>query len=420
VNIPFAELGLPAAAETIFVTASQSLGRFRYRYGIVTPMVAFRVARMMHFGNSARSELWQQTYRTVVDNFFGGASFYRRDGRVRPVEVRLNAEKPFADGDTARIAEFRQGDNWIPWRVNVRMDGIDTPESNPSGKLDRQVQYVSRYLGEEHRVPKKDMAALSDLVRARIVYLGKIAGAVSAGFGESFADIGIRLGPAYTLRATEADLCDTLDPWDKYGRIIGRILAGRDNEGEDLLAGFIEATLPGVMSKAEAEYLAAYRKKLAPHRELLATWKAKKHALYHILSLETAPRPRKIFDADECKRIAELWRTFCTENSLAANDLQTMLSFIGLAPPYPKYRGDMTKIDLMAEAYAFGTAAGLTRGHGLTSDTMFVYVRPNAHEEDPYHSPVYLKYGKEMSDVKDLTELDPPDCSEQFGCTRPG
>jgi hypothetical protein len=365
----------------------------------------------MRFGKAARSSLWKKTWAVLDERFFNGASFFRRDGEVRPVQVALNPAKPFADGDTAKIARFRQGDGWVDYKVNVRMDGIDTPESNPSEKLRRQVEYISRYLGEEHAIDPADMEALGRLVNARIVYLGKISGVVTAGFGAHFADIGTRLGPAYTRVAKGVPaLCDTLDIWDMYGRIVGRIMAGAENEGEDLLAGFMEAVLPGVMRGAGMEQLAAYRQKLEPYAAILKRWKAEKPELHRILGAESAPVPTDIFSAEKCRKLAGLWTGFCAENPRAINDLQTMMALIGVAPPYPKYRGHLTAMDLSAELYALGRMPEAPERFGMTSDPMYIFVRPAVDPADPDRSPVYARY-PDMSGVADISELDPPDCT---------
>lgn len=417
VNIPFARLGLPAAAENLFVQASIPLeGRFKYRNGIVTPFVAFRLQRMFHFGRADMTPLESQTYKTVNRRFFNGAGFFRNDGEVKPVEVRLRETNPFADGDTAKVISFKSGERWVKYKdgISVRMDGIDTPESNPSSKLSGHVRWISKYLQDEHDVAEGDMKALSALVGARLVYLGKLAGVVTNAFGGYFSDIGIRLAPAYMLRATHPDLCDTLDLWDKYGRIIGRILAGGENQGEDLLAGFLETVLPGAMRQAGEEQLGAYQAKIGRYAKLLAGWKHGKPELYRAVGLESAPVPTQVFGEDEGSRLAKMWTDFCARHPEAANDLQTMLAFIGVAPPYPKYRGHLTALDLSAELFALGGVPDVSAGHGLTFDPIFRFVRPIV--SDNYPSPVFLRYGTKMTDIEDLSELDPPDCRDGIGC----
>ncbi len=419
-DVRFSQLGLPTAAESLFHRAGASLGgRFKYRNGVVNPVLAFRVMRMFHFGRKLDSPLDRQTYRAVNENFFGGASFYRCDGEVRPVLIQLRKKNPFADGDTAKVMRFKDGDRWISYRngVSVRLDGIDTPESNPSGKLDGQVKWISQYLVDEYDVPPSDLGALRSLVKARIVYLGKISGAVANAFGNHFADIGIRLAPAYTLKAKHPDYCDTLDPWDKYGRIIGRILAGGENQGEDLLAGFLETVLPGAMRSADDECYTNYASLLTRHRKVLERWRTQKPELYRIFGLEDTPIPSKVFSEVKCKELARVWTDFCAAHPRAKNDLQTFMAFIGVTPPYPKYRGHFTALDLAAELYSLGGVPEVSTGHGLTSDTMFRYIRPIVH--DAYPSPVFQRYGTRITNIDgDLANLNPPDCREG-GCDIP-
>ncbi|MBT3182589.1 MAG: hypothetical protein HN337_08815 [Deltaproteobacteria bacterium] len=370
---------------------------------------------MMQFGRKLDTPLERETYEAVNQRFFQGASFYRTDGEVRPVAVKLRDSNPFADGDTAKVIKFWNGERWVGRGkgISVRMDGIDTPESNVSGngKLRGQVKWIMRYLDDEHSISSGDRGALRDLVQSRIVYLGKLSGAVTNAFGEHFADIGIRLAPAYTLRAKHPNECDTLDPWDKYGRLIGRILAGGENQGEDLLAGFLETQLPSAMRAAETEYRSSYEGILRKHRRVLGRWKSEKPELYSIFGLEDTPKPSEIYSETNCGRMAGMWADFCAANPQAKNDLQTFMAFIGAAPPYPKYKGHLTELDMSAELYSLGGVPEVSSGHGLTSDPMFRYVRPIIH--DNYPSPVFARYGTQITNIGgDLANLNPPDCRD--------
>lgn len=420
VNIQFSALGLPSSAESYFMDAARNIdGRFGYRNGTVTPVLAFRVQRMFHFGRKVADEFEAEVYHAVNDAFFGGASFYRKDGEVQPVRVRLRATDPFADGDTAKITHFWNGKKWMKYRkngVSVRMDGIDTPESNRSGKQDGHVKYISKYLAEEHGVGNTQ--ALQDLVRARLVYVGKLSSVVANAFGEHFAGIGIRLAPAYTLKAKESAFCDTLDPWDKYGRLIGRILAGGDNQGEDLLAGFIQSVLPGAMRGHGEGCLQEYLASTDKHASLLSIWKRTNSDLYDILGREGAPKAGEVFSGAQSASLAEMWTGFTSLHSRAKNDLQTMMAFLGVGAPYPKYRGHLTEMDLAAEQYALGGVPAVSSGHGLYSDPIFHYVRPIVN--DAFPSPVFQRYGTKMTSIRSLAELDPPDCRGLGTCALPG
>ena len=117
-----------------------------------------------------------------------------------------------------------------------------------------------------------------------------------------------------------------------------------------------------------------------------------------------------MFSEDKCRRLAGLWTEFCAENPRAINDLQTMMALIGVAPPYPKYRGHLTAMDLSAELYALGRVHGSPERFGMTFDPMYIFVRPAADPVDPDRSPVYSRY-PDMSGVADISELNPPDCT---------
>jgi len=129
------------------------------------------------------------------------------------------------------------------------------------------------------------------------------------------------------------------------------------------------------------------------------------------LSPETLPDPTKIFSKENCEIMAKKWVVFCKLYPEAKNDFQTMMAFIGVAPPYPKYRMHLTDLDLRAEAVAMGAiefpGQGALKIHGLNSDTIYQYMRPNADPKDPYASPVFKMFLDKMSGGKDLN---PPDC----------
>ncbi len=410
ITIPFSQLGLPSAAESFFVDVSNTIpqAKFKYRNGQVTSLLAFRVGREMLFGRKADTDLARKTWESINRNFFGGMPFYMEEGRVAPVGVRLSADKPFADGDTARVEAFLKDGEWVDTRVNIRMDGIDTAESNPSEKLNRQKRAIAMYLSDTYGLSSADRKSLEALIGLRIVYSGKIANVVATAFGHHFAETGISLAPAYTILGADKGVAGSLDYSDKYGRLIARVMAGGENQGEDLLAGFIEAALPRAMKDLGSMYLAEYKMSAQSYKKILAQWRRSNPELYDILAPETALEPSKIFSAKKCAELAARWTQFCEQEPMARNDLQTMEAFLGVAPPYPKYSGDMTPMDLRAEWISLGSGLGLDLGHGLNQDDLFRFVRPSGDPAtDPYYSPVFYKYGKTMSDIKNIWQLDP-------------
>lgn len=447
VIIPFADLGFKGAtaeqAKLLFtsVGAGKDLP-WRYRYvgnmpdkQDVYPVVAFKVAQRMRFGNKAESREWREIWGTLQDRFFPGVQFFGEHGRVNPVEVRLRKKKPFPDGDTARVEAFRRGNDWVgtddatsgllldgdwlEFSSSVRMDGVDTPESwERSGKFARHRDGVTAYLQKAFAVSDEHLEDLRQLVAARIVYLGKVAGAVTYGFGDHFADVGIRLAPAYTLTNKEG-LNDTLDIWDKYGRLIGRIMSGGDNQGEDLLAGFIETVLPQYMKMAKDVHVKAYHERIAPYRETLEHWMgdSRMAVLYEALGpISSKKYPTKIFSKPTCGKLARIWKDFVARHPEAANDVQTMSALIGTAPPYPKYPGHLLPMDLSAELYALGGVRSVSRGHGLTGDLVFQLLRPSAYANDPYRSLAYGEpdIGTTMADLEKIEDMDPAGVHAEF------
>jgi hypothetical protein len=408
--MPFSQLGLPSAAESFFINVSRTLpqAKLKYRNGQVTSLLAFRVGREMLFGRKTDTDLARKTWGSINRNFFGGMPLYMEEGRFAPVEVRLSADKPFADGDTARVEAFLKDGEWFDTRINIRMDGIDTAESNPSEKLNRQKRAIAMYLSDTYGLSSADRKALEVLIGLRIVYSGKIANVVTTAFGHHFAETGISLAPAYTILGVDKGIQGSLDYSDKYGRLIARVMAGGENQGEELLAGFIEAVLPRAMKDLGSMYLAEYKMSAQSCKKILAKWRRNNPELYDILAPETAPVPSKIFSAKKCAELAARWTQFYEREPLARNDLQTMEAFLGVAPPYPKYSGDMTPMDLRAEWISLGGGLGLDLGHGLNQDELFRLIRPSGDPAtDPYYSPVFYKYGKTMSDIENIWQLDP-------------
>ena len=410
-SIHVTQLNLPRGAAELFKRSNE---RWVPR-SINTPR-AFRFAQETRFGTHFETDLHRRAWGTIRDNFFRGIPFYRRDGELQPRLIRLREGKEFADGDTARVTQFWAGTMWIKFNRHwsVRMDGIDTPESNPSSKMTEIVGTLYKYLRSEYGISNGIAREVKEIIELRVKYLGKIAGLATNAFAEHFADIGISLAPAYSRTASHFSMCDTLDLADKYGRLIGRIMAGRPNEGEALIAGFMEAALPAYMAEAGKTLHREYELKVAAHTGRLESWKtssdARKRELYDILSFESAPKPQDIFSMRETARMARMWRNFVKRNPGARNDLQTMLAFIGVAYTYQKYRGHKTGLDLMAEAYALGRAPRVKGTHGLANDMIYRLMRPSVDPNDPDRSPMWERYYK-----KDKP-LHPPDCCDVFGC----
>lgn len=404
-------LNLPRGAADLFKRGGE-----RWTPKSINTPRAFRFAQQTRFGTHFKSELHRRTWDIVQYNFFRGVPFYRRDRELEPRLIRLREGKEFADGDTARVTEFWTGTMWIKFRKHwsVRMDGIDTPESNPSSKMREIVGTLYKYLRSEYGISNGIAREVKEIIKLRVTYLGKIAGLATNAFAEHFADIGISLAPAYARTASHFSMCDTLDLADKYGRLIGRIMAGKPNEGEALIAGFMEAALPAYMAEAGRTLHREYELKVAAHTGRLESWRTssdvRKRELYDILSFESAPKPHEIFSKTETARMSRMWRNFVKRNEGAKNDLQTMLAFIGVAYTYQKYRGHKTPLDLKAEAYALGRAPRVKGTHGLASDMIYRLMRPSMDLNDPDHSPMWLRYYKKKR------PLHPPDCCDVFGC----
>lgn len=400
-----ASLSLPPGAIETFPKA---LG-----HADLSTLDAFRLARkQLRFGSACKSDLWKGTWDRIRDAFFPNVNFRRSAGELSPVEIVFK-EEPFTDGDTAKVAAFIDYEGVRhDYSVNIRMDGIDTLESNPSMKLTKMIDYMTNYLMDEHFIDQSDRSELRALCEARIVYLGKLAGSVTKGFGYWVAerDIGASLAFAYTRVSSTADMCDTFDYCDDYGRIIGRILAGRPNQGEDLLAGFVESALPGYMRNAREMYYDSYLAKLNLHSTFIERMRSEHSELYKLFDPSSALDPSVIFSEEESRQLALLWKDFTGIDGRAINDLNCLEVFLGVAPVYQKYRGHVTALYLSAQRYALGFGDCAGRFSGLVNDPIYRLQIP-----DPDLSPLFRKYEHDPLFTGGKPLL-PKDCCDEFGC----
>lgn len=406
VAIPFQKLGLPPKAAWAFKTKGEPGAP-----EVINTERAYRFARKVRFGADIYSDHYRQAWELVQEKFFPDMPFRHEDGVLQPIQVQLR-DKGFADGDTARVASFKSSERWVGYRATIRMDGIDTPESNPSSKLKKLVQYSWQYYQNKFQIPKRDREAAQEIIKARIMYLGKIAGAVTNAFHSWVTkERGfVSLGPAYGRAATTPEMCNTLDLSDRYLRFIGRIKAGMPNQGSDLLAGFVRAALPSYIAQVRSELFMNYADKLGQHEKLLANWRLFKPELYELFAVEETPNAGEVFSSSECRRLSQLWTILCNEHKEAENDLQTLLAFLGVAPPYLKYRGHMSCVDVLAERYSLGLVPGMSKTHGLVSDNphdVYMIGRPRI------DAPASLMFSDErwQAQLSDNKDLNPPDCT---------
>jgi hypothetical protein len=172
----------------------------------------------------------------------------------------------------------------------------------------------------------------------------------------------------------------------------------------------MQYALPQAMTDAGASYHAAYMEEAGRMSTTLESWKKNKKLfpLYGILGPHTAPVPAEIFSSSKSARLALTWSRFVAHHPEATNDLQTASAFMGISPPYPKYAGHMTELDLMAEQVAFGAVPG-EPSSGLVDDPIFQLSRPAASRGDPRRSEAYSDpaIGQYMSGVENLGRLDP-------------
>lgn len=406
VAIPFQDLGLPDKMQWAFKVEVDHGAP-----GVISTERAFRFARKVQFGADIRSDRYRQAWEVVKERFFPDIPFRLDEGELAPIEIRLRQERGFADGDTARAAAFKGPDGWVDYHANVRMDGIDTPESNQSSKLTKLVQFSWQYYSSKYGIPECDRAAALGIIKARIRYLGKIAAAITSAFHlwTKNERQSVSLGPAYSRAAALPALCNVLDLSDRYLRFIGRIRAGAPNQGGDLLAGFVRATLHVYMREAGRELLMHYANDISYHQDLMTQWRSSKPELYKLFALEFAPDAGEIFSEVECLRMSQRWESLCGEHPEASNDLQTLLAFLGVAPPYLKYRGHMSCLDVLAERFSLGLIPGRPK-QGLVSDNpddVFMIGRPRIDK------PASLMFSDErwQDKLSDGKDLNPPDCA---------
>ena len=400
------ELGLSPNAQRAFrIKGERDIPK------VITTERAYRFARKVGFGTNVYSDYYVEAWKVVQERFFPDIPFRYEDGVLRPIQVQLR-EKGFADGDTARVAAFEGPNGWVPYRAAIRMDGIDTPESNPSSKLTKVVQYNWQYYRWKFQIPDRDRSAAQAIIKARVQYLGKIAGAVTNAFHAWVKNErgNVSLGPAYGRAAASQIMCNTLDLSDKFLRFIGRIKAGLPGQEADLLAGFVRTLLPQYMQQVRQDLLAGYAGELSKQGAFMAGLKNSKPELFELFAAKFAPDPGEIFSQEECQRLESMWRGFTDDHPEANNDLQTLLAFLGVAPPYLKYRGHMSCVDILAERYSLGLVPGVSTTHGLVSanhDDVYMIGMPRIDE------PASRMFSDErwQENLSDGKNLNPPDCT---------
>lgn len=393
---------------------------------------AFSFVTKTKFGHSLNAgTIPSYVFKAVQNEFFFGSAFDGKHATFQPLEVKVES---FTDGDTAKAVVKL---NIFDIKIKVRLNGIDTPESvrghrsdsgqfEPNPKLEKFSTYSWLYFREKNGIWPNDEFIVKRMAEDRIVYLGELAGIVTKGM----ARLARKANTPFTLELTyirgtdDPAVCNTLNLIDVYDRYLARFKIGSANTTDNLLAGFIENSLPEIMAMEGMKYYKFYHDGIQNDqpaeklpwalseqaKKLLGIWKddPKKYEVYSALSPDTLPDPAKMFSKEKCAELAREWRMFSAKYPDYKNDIQAMLVFLGLAYTYPKYRVQHTDVYLEAEMAAM-TAHSTMQGvvphtHGLweSGDTLFKFMQPN-----PKLSPLFKRFEKELSGDKPLL---PPDC----------
>ena len=318
--------------------------------------------------------------RSLHNIFFDGKLFSPKELKPRPIKI-LQCH----DADTCRIIEnMPDGCNAGSSTVSVRISGVDAPEvgyyderkadaargkSSIYGKTKKvmggggwinpkmvsNVDEIHKALASGNwktkNISYKDRVALNAIIAATIDYTGTIATIPNndlISFEQDKSREGAALMIDSQIRWTSSDtpscLCESLQPYDIYGRTLGSfVLADGDR-----LVRYIRDQLPISM---KTKGVAAYNKYLGKvRRHINALKKSKVPAIRNAANrlVASAPKPDAIYSKAKCEQLAKDYAGFLSKvGGLLDGDIQAMQIYTGLIYDYAKYlnqRGTLYRV----------------------------------------------------------------------------
>jgi len=412
----------------------------------VSQKEAYAYVQKTEYGHSesffARHPISNFVLGAIRHQFFSDSPFDGKHSAIKTLVIPAEAIS-FSDGDTFASATSGMGFTITlkvgeeTKRLRFRFAGSDTPESiiginkkgqfKPNPKLDIFRDAIWLYFFRKHKLNPKGEWITKRMIRNRIIYTGRLAGAVSKGLKKWALEkkIPFNVGPSFDRTKTTPHQCNTIVLSDVYGRIIGVPGLGKPGSDKNYLAFFIKDELHKIMAADGMDLYNYYRHGQQPHgktwttkvgaldpngKKLLAYWRDQKTGgkpVWDALAPETLPNPSLIYSEENCKELAEEWKTFTDENPKYRNDIQAMMIFVGLAWAYPKYTTQHTKMYAAIERFAMGPnhpKPVKKISVGLWGDKIFGFMQPN-----PKISPVFDEFEYELSRDKNML---PPDCCD--------
>ncbi len=307
--------------------------------------------------------------RNLHEIFFGGMLFSPMSLKPRPVKI-IKCH----DADTCKVIESQpSGCNAGPSTVSVRISGVDAPEVgyysekkadasrgkdsiygkprrsaaggwiNP--KMVSNVDSIHKSLAAGNWKTKGmnywDRVSLNAIIAATIDYTGTLATIPNNDlitFGLSKSEEGAAFMIDSQIRWTSSDtpecLCESLQPYDIYGRALGSFLS----TDADRLVRYVRDQLPISM---KTKGMVAYNKYLEKvKRHLTNLKKSKTPAIREAAKrmVKSAPNPTKIYSKAKCAELAKGYDGFLHKvGGLLDGDIQAMQIYTGMIYEYAKY-----------------------------------------------------------------------------------
>lgn len=237
------------------------------------------------------------------------------------------------------------------------------------GNVDEvHVALAKKYGWDPKKIAYKEREAINYIIAATIDYTGKIATIPRSDlltWEPGAGGIGAENFGWSQVRWTSADMdpvfCGKWQSYDIYGRLIGSFY----QQDSTRLARYLRTRLPVVMAGAAPALKASYLSRVDRFVKAIESSSNQqlKDAMKEILA--TVPDVAKVYSAENCAKIADLFDAVVKQFGVGADDDQLMQIATGSVYSYLKYRNQY------GELYKAAGDASRAQGLGLWGETTF-------------------------------------------------